>query len=180
MFKPFNRYMIACIAVFSAISQAVAQPKAIGTTYSLSGLSVMYEHNIGNGCFIDADLRAEMGEVFRNITEIPGISTSLSCNFIFKEWESNNGNMLCAFAGPGITAGIASDLYKDRRYFFGLKGRAGIECRFDRGVAISASLNPVIGSHLVIRNEYLEMTYYRNGLLNAVLPEIGIKYTFGR
>lgn len=178
--KPPNRYMIACLVVFSAIFQAVAQPKAIGTTYSLSGLGVMYEHNVGEGCFIDADLRAEMGEVFRNTTGIPGISTSLSCNFTLKEWESHNGNIICAFAGPGVTAGIASDLYKDRGYFFGLKGRAGIECRFDRGVAISASLNPVIGSHLVIRDEYLEMTYYRNGLLNAVLPEICIKYTFGR
>ena len=178
--KPLNRYMIACIAVFSAIFQSVAQPKAIGTTYSLSGLGVMYEHNVGKGCFVDADLRVEMGEVFRNVTHTPGISASLSCNVILKEWKSHNGNMICAFAGPGVTAGIASDLHKDRGYFFGLKGRAGIECRFDRGVAISACLSPVVGSHLVIRDEYLEMTYYRNGLVNAVLPEIGIKYTFGR
>ena len=180
MLTPLNRYMPACVAVFLAIFQAVAQPKAVGATYSLSGLGIMYEHNIGEGCFIDADLRAEMGEVFRNTTGIPGVSASLSCNFILKEWESHNGNMICAFAGPGVTAGIAKDLHKDRGCFFGLKGRAGIECRFDRGVSISACLNPAIGSHLVIRDEYLEMTYYRNGLLNAVLPEIGIKYTFGR
>ena len=178
--KPLIRLTIAFIAVFSAIFQAVAQPKAIGTTYSLSGLSIMYEHNVGEGCFIDADLRTEMGEVFRNVTGIPGISTSLSCNFILNEWKSHNGTEICAFAGPGMTVGIANDLHKDRGYFFGLKGRAGIECSFDRGVAVSVCLNPVLGSHLVIRDEYLEMTYYRNGLLNAVLPEIGIKYTFGR
>lgn len=180
MLSHLNRYAIACIAVFSAIFQAAAQPKAIGTTYSLSGFGIMYEHNVGDGCFIDADLRTEMGEVFRNVTGMPGISSSLSCNFTFKEWESRNGNMICAFAGPGIMVGISNDLHKDRGYFFGLKGRAGIECSFDRGVAVSVSLNPTIGSHLVIRKDYLEMTYYRNGLMNAVLPEIGIKYTFGR
>jgi hypothetical protein len=53
-----------------------------------------------------------------------------------------------------------------------------VECSFERRIAISASLNPIIGSHLMIRDEYLEMTYFRNGLLNAILPEIGIKYTF--
>lgn len=178
--KYLNRYVIACLAVFSAIFQSGAQPKGIGATFSLSGIGLMYEHNVGEGCFIDADIRTEMGEVFRNVTGIPGISASLSSNFILNEWKSHNGNQICAFAGPGVTVGTASDLHKDRGYFFGLKGRAGIECRFDRGVAVSVCLNPVVGSHLVIRNEYLEMTYYRNGLLNALLPEIGIKYIFGK
>lgn len=175
---PLKRYIIVCMAVFMAIFQAVAQPKAAGVAFSLSGFSTMYEHNVGEDCFIDAELRTEMGEVFRNATDIPGLSASFSCNFIFKEWNSGNGNAVCAFAGPGIAAGITSDLHKDRGYFFGIKGRVGVECSFERRIAISASLNPIIGSHLMIRDEYLEMTYFRNGLLNAILPEIGIKYTF--
>lgn len=176
---PLKRYLIVCLAVFVALFQASAQPKAMGATFSLSGFSAMYEHSFGEDCFVDADLKAEMGEVFRNVTDIPGISASFSCNFIYSKWKSGNGNAVYAFAGPGISVGIASDLHKDRGYFFGIKGRVGVECQFDRRVAISASLNPILGSHLIIRDEYLEMAYYRNGLLNAILPEIGIKYTFG-
>lgn len=180
MFEPVKRYMITCMVVLMAMVQAVAQPKAVGTTYSLSGLGLMYEHRLRGDSFINTDIRAEMGEVFRNATDIPGISASFTLNFIFKEWKSANGSALCAFVGPGISAGIANDLHKDRGYFFGIKGRVGIEGIFDRGISISASLNPTIGSHLIIREEYLEMAYYRNGLLNMILPEIGIKFLLGK
>lgn len=178
MLEPVKRYLITCLVVLMAMAHAVAQPKSVGTTYSLSGIGIMYEHNLNGDCFIETDIRAEMGEVFRNATDIPGISASFSCNFVFKEWKSTNGSALCAFAGPGISAGIVNDLHKDRGYFFGIKGRVGLEGIFDRRVSISVSLNPIIGSHLIVREEYLEMAYYRNGLLNAILPEIGIKFLF--
>ena len=43
---PLKRYLTVCLAVFMAISQAVAQPKAAGVAFSLSGFSAMYEHNV--------------------------------------------------------------------------------------------------------------------------------------
>ena len=64
-------------------------------------------------------------------------------------------------------------------YFFGLKGRIGAECGFNRNISLSVTLNPVFGSHLILMEEHIEMKYYKNGLINTILPEIGIKYTFG-
>lgn len=86
--------------------------------------------------------------------------------------------MICAFAGPGISLGMADELKKGRGYFIGLKGRAGAECSFDRQVSISICINPVLGSHLTLEDDHLEMKLYRYGLLDAVMPEIGIKYMF--
>ena len=95
-----------------------------------------------------------------------------------KRWTTRNGNSFNAFAGPGVIIGYAHDFLKDQGYLFGLKGRVGVECRFDRNVSISACITPVIGSHAMLREDYIEMRYYRNGLISTALPEIGIKYAF--
>ena len=173
-----KRYITVCIAAIAAMTYGHAQSKSLGASYSISGLGINYEYNIYQECFINADIRAETLAVFMNRNNNPGISASLSCNFIIKEWKSRNDNSVSLFAGPGITIGMSDDFRKDLGYFFGLKGRIGAECRFDRHIAISVSLNPVIGSHLIVMEEHVEMKYYKNGLINAVLPEIGIKYIF--
>ena len=169
---------ICCIAAFAAVSNIHAQPKSIGTSYSLSSIGITYEHKLNQECFINVGLQSEVLGIFMNRKNDPGISASLSCNFNIIEWKSRNDNIISFFAGPGIAFGIAEDFRKDMGYFIGLKGRIGAECSFDRHISISASLNPMIGSHLVIMEEHVEMKYYRNGLINAILPEISIKYMF--
>ncbi len=167
------------MTAFAAILCCHAQPKAIGTSYSFSGLGITYEHHLGSDCFINADVRAEMAALFIDRKNDSGISASVSCNFIIKEWKSRNDNTISIFAGPGIALGLSQDLYKEMGYFFGLKGKIGTECRFDRNISISIALNPVLGSHVIIMDEHIEMKYFKNGLINTILPEIGIKYTFG-
>jgi hypothetical protein len=178
MTEALKRYAILCLAVFAAMHLGHAQPKAAGTSWSFSGIGVTYEHLMNPGCFLNASIRAETGELFMNRSQSPGISASLSFNYILKSWKSRNGNMICAFAGPGISLGMADELKKGRGYFIGLKGRAGAECSFDRQVSITICINPVLGSHLTLEDDHLEMKLYRYGLLDAVMPEIGIKYMF--
>ena len=173
-----KRYFLLSIALFSAMFCGYAQPKAIGGTFSLSGLGIMYEHTLNEECFIDMDLRAEMGEVFMNKTDIPGVSASFSCNFIVKKWISRYGTEIKAIVGPGVAIGMARDLGEDFGYFMGLKGRVGLECCFDRKVAVSVCLNPTLGSHLNISGNTAQMKLYKIGMINTVLPEIGIKYMF--
>lgn len=173
-----KKLTIMIMAVFSAMTLSYAQPKSIGTLYSFSGLGFCYEHVLNDECFISADIRAEMGEVFMNRTDMPGISASVTGNFILATWPSGNGNKINFFAGPGVVMGTASDYHVERGYFFGLKGRTGVECLFDRNISISASLNPIFGSHMVIMDDSVQMKHYKNGLINAILPEIGIKYLF--
>ena len=160
------------------MSFSYAQPKASGGIFSFSGIGFTYEHYLNQDCFIEADLRAETTELFLNRTDYPGVSASLTSNFILKEYSSQNGNPIRIFAGSGITVGKARDLRKESGYFFGLKGRAGIECNFKRKISISASLNPIFAMHMVILGDHADMKYYRNGLMNLIMPEVGIKHMF--
>lgn len=166
------------IAVFSVMVCSYAQPRTLGTAYSYNGASIVYEHVLSDECFIMTDLKAELGEVFTNRTDIPGISASVTANFILKSWPSSNGNVINMFAGPGAAIGLSSDYHRERGFFFGLKGRIGVECFFSRQVSISASLNPILGTHMVINDDTVQMNYYKYGLLSSILPEIGIKYAF--
>ena len=178
MSERMKRSVLLCIVAFATMSFSYAQPKAAGGIFSFCGIGLTYEHDLNQNCFIEADLRAETSELFLNRTEYPGVSASLTSNFILKEYSSQNGNPIRIFAGSGITAGKARDLRKDSGYFFGLKGRAGLECNFERGISISVCLNPIFASHMVILGDHAEMKYYRNGLLNLIMPEVGIKHMF--
>ena len=178
MHDALKRYLLVCMTVCAVMHYADAQPRSAGTSYSFSGIGIEYEHDLRKDCFINADIRAEMLALFMDRNHTPGISASFSCNFIIREWESRNSNVISLFAGPGVTVGLANEFRKDYGMFFGLKGRVGAECRFDRNVAVSICLNPILGSHLSIVDEVIEMSYYKNGLINTILPEIGIKYTF--
>lgn len=173
-----KRFLLVCLTVFAVTQYSDAQPRSIGTSYSISGIGLEYEHDLNRDCFINAGIRAEMLAFFMNRNDSPGISASFSCNFTLKEWNSRNDNAIRIFAGPGVTAGLTHEFRKANGIFFGLKGRVGAECRFDRNVAVSICLNPILGSHLTIVDEHIEMRYYKAGLINAILPEIGIRYTF--
>lgn len=166
------------ITVFSVMVCSYAQPRTLGSAFSYNGISLVYEHVLSDECFITTDLRAELGEVFINRTDIPGISASVTADFILKSWLSANGNPINMFAGPGAAIGVASDYHLERGVFLGLKGRIGVECFFSRKVSISASLNPILGTHMVIEDDAVHMKYYKYGLLSSILPEIGIKYAF--
>jgi len=95
-----------------------------------------------------------------------------------RSWLSANGNPISFFAGPGAAIGVVSDYHQERGLFFGLKGRIGLECFFSRKVSISVSINPILGTHMVIKDDAVQMKYYKYGLLSSILPEIGIKYAF--
>ena len=175
-----KRYVLSCIAACASMVVAYAQPRAVGGIFSFSGIGIIYEHDMNDSCFIEVDIKAETGEYFMNRAETPGISVSFTSDFILKKWKSCNDNTVSIFAGPGVSVGKSNDFHKDNGYFFGLKGRAGIECLFDRNVAVSMSLNPVIGSHIVFMGDHAVMKYYKNGLMNLIMPEIGIRHTFNQ
>ena len=117
MSERMKRSVLLCIVAFATMSFSYAQPKAAGGIFSFCGIGLTYEHDLNQNCFIEADLRAETSELFLNRTDYPGVSASLTSNFILKEYSSQNGNPIRIFAGSGITAGKARDLRKDSGYF---------------------------------------------------------------
>ena len=160
------------------IGECLAQPKSIGTFYSVSGIRLSYEHYIDSESFIDLSLKAECGDLFFGMGIWPGLTTSFTWNMYFSRFDSRNGNEIRLYAGPGLNLGWTNDLLRPMGMTFGLKGSLGVECEFDRNVTISAALSPVIGTHMVFHEDFIDMRYYRMGLMGLIMPEAGIRYTF--
>lgn len=157
---------------------ANAQPESFGTTFSFNGIGLCYEHSVNENTFMEFALKTMTGEAFMNREEYPGVSVSFTWNMIMKTWDSRNGERIDLFAGPGLAAGWSKDFMKERGFNIGLAGRVGVQCSFSRNVEISACVTPVLGMHMVLLKESIRMEYYRYGLLNTIMPEIGIRYRF--
>lgn len=171
--------LTATLLLTMPLSQLYGQPKSFGATFSFSGFALSYEHALDRyNSFVEASLKAETAELFLYRTVFPGISGSVTWNIPVKEWISSDGNRLVFFAGPGLVSGYGQDYKMPAGMFFGLKGRVGIECNFSRNVIISAFLSPILGSHIEFHRDHLIMRNYRNGIIWALSPEVGVKYRF--
>lgn len=155
-----------------------AQDNSLGTTWSFAGIGIAYERNVSADAFAHVSIQTEMLETFIGRTEHPGLSAAFTWNLVFAQIESRNGTPVRFFAGPGIAAGLSCDLDTPRGMYFGLKGRVGVQCIYDRKVNISVSLAPLLGIHVSQRDENIMTQTYKNGLLSAIFPEIGISYRF--
>lgn len=173
-----HKSIMTFIAVFLVLSSAAAQTKSIGTTWSFSGIGLTYCHEADNRSFFDIQGKIELGELFMNRTDVPGVSLAFTRNYILKEWESEEGDKVYLISGPGVSAGWSRDYMKGHGVHLGLKGCFGIECRYSRNLKLSLYVSPVLGVHATNENNYMKLEYYRNGLLGTIIPEIGIKYSF--
>lgn len=159
---------------------ANAQPKAISTTWSYSGIGIGYEYIISHDTFLQVDAKADMTGVFNGNDKVPGPTASFTWNMIFARSVSENGCDICWFAGPGAAVGWSKDFRSSEGFIFGIKGRIGMECCFKRNIAISVSISPTLGMHASENNGMTNMRLYKNGLIYCLIPEVGIKYSFGK
>ena len=151
-------YVAVLAALVLSLGGLYAQPKAAGCIFSTSGLGVTYEHSMEKGNFLSADLSLDTDDVIWKRADRPGVTASFVWNMVFAEKDSAYGNK----------AGIA----------FGLKGCIGVECRFRRPFILSATLSPTIGTHMTSKDGNTMMKLYRCGLIETIIPNIGIKYAF--
>lgn len=165
-------------ALFLAQSTLDAQSKAIGVDFSISSIGLSYEHYVESGSFLTFDMYLDTDDLMWLRASHPGASASLIWNMVFAEKNSSLGNRISFFAGPGIMVGYVTDMNDIAGCAFGLKGRVGVECTFKRPVTLSASLSPLLGCHITSQNAEVKMKLYKSGLIQTIIPEIGIKYTF--
>ena len=165
-------------ALFLAQSTLDAQSKAIGVDFSISSIGLSYEHYVESGSFLTFDMYLDTDDLMWLRASHPGASASLIWNMVFAEKNSSLGNRISFFAGPGIMVGYVTDMNDIAGCAFGLKGRVGVECSFKRPVTLSASLSPLLGCHITSQNAEVKMKLYKSGLIQTIIPEIGIKYTF--
>ena len=171
---------ISCVIILTLLflHESSAQERGVGTSYSYAGVGLTYEQPLGNETFMDLQLRAEAFEIFHSNAPFPGMSASMTWNMYFADFQSGNGNDIRFFAGSGVIIGYMPDMRAPYGGVFGLKGRVGGECRFDRNVAISMSLSPILGAHVTMREGMPHMKLFMNGLIYGLMPEVGIKYLF--
>ncbi len=160
------------------LSEAYAQRKSVGSSFSYAGIGLLYEHELDDKSFAEIQLRAETSALYADRRNGTGFTASFSWNMVFSEKQVRNGNRIVFFAGPGIMAGITGDVKNGNGLMIGLKGRVGGECTFRRKVAVSLSVSPVIGLHMGAREGMINMLLYRTGLLYTIMPEVGLKYAF--
>lgn len=161
-----------------SLSVTNAQSKALGLAFSVTGVGLSYEHHAESDNFLTLDLGIDADDYMWSRSEHLGGSLSLVWNMVFAERKSQYGNIMRFFAGPGVMAGYVTDLGNVPGAAFGMKGRIGMECKFQRSIVLSASLSPILGCHLTTRNDEIRMRLYKSGLLQTIIPEIGIKYSF--
>ena len=176
-----SRYLKALVlpaVLFASLLSAYSQPKSIGASFTFSNIGLVYEHQCAPDAFLGISLRAETAEMFSGRKSHPGISATATWNIIVKEWKSSEDNKVSIFAGPGAVLGWMADHNEFEGLLLGLRGTIGGECTFDRNIAISVSLAPVLGAHIVNRLNNSTMKLYRNGLYYSLIPEISLKYSF--
>ena len=177
------KHRLSIVSAFILLTAACsgdlcAQPKAISTIWSFSGIGLGYEHHMADNSFIQAEIKSELTEVFVNRKGRVGATASFTWNLVFAQLMSGNGNTVRFFAGPGAIAGMAADRKTSAGCTFGIKGRIGAECTFDRHICLSAGIAPVLGMHTSMKDDVFNMRLYRNGLIYGLLPEVSIKYAF--
>lgn len=162
----------------ASLFNAKAQDRTLGTSWSLSEVGVTYEHYTSEDGFARISLQAEMFEIYFGNGRYPGVSADFTWNMRFAQIKSGNHVPISFLAGPGFAVGQAKDLGRSEGFFFGLVGRVGLQCAYERGVNMSISLAPILGLHVSKSKENYMMRVYNNGLLQAVMPEISLSYRF--
>ena len=155
-----------------------AQPKAVSSSWSFSGIGLGYEHMVNDSGFVQIDLKTDTVDLFNERHWTPGGTLSFTWNMIFKNIVSPYGTNVNFYAGPGAVLGWSDDSKAPAGAIFGIKGRVGAELTFRRDVSISVSTSPSLAMHLSADDGEYNMRTYRNGLVYGLIPEIGIKYCF--
>lgn len=161
-----------------SLGSAKAQDNSVGTSWSMSGIGIVYNRDVSPNTFASVGVRMEMLDTFIGREGVPGASATFMWNTVFKEIESANGIPVRFFAGPGMTIGFGNDFMAGPGVFFGLKGNIGLQLRFPRNVDISLKIAPTLGLHVSKSEEIKMMRLYRNGIIQIIIPEIGISYRF--
>ena len=157
---------------------ADAQPRSLGATFSYGGWGIAYEHAMKEGDMLEICLRSELSDHFTDMTRNPGVSVSFTYGITLKEWTSSSGIPMTLNAGPGAYIAWTEDFRQGTGSAFGLKGKICMEGCFERKVILTIGIAPVLGLHTRIMDDHISLTLFRNGLLFAIMPEIGLRYRF--
>lgn len=139
--------------------------------------------------FGNISLYAEIYGIPTGRCSTPGVKLCYSHNIILKGMEFETAR-LSFYAGPGVSVGYMRDaeigkyegtdftLARNSGFMAALSGTGGCLFNFSRNIALDLSFTAELGIH-VRRDEKvhsLNMNFYRNGLLQALYPQLSILF----
>ena len=157
----------------------VAQDRSAGLNLAYNEFSAMCQIPVGEKESLRISANLDMTKVISGKVLYPGVSADAA--YLFRIWGKRflSGESMMLSAGPGACAGYVRDHRGHYGLMASLTGYIGFEYIFLVPVSISLSLEPCLGVHLNRdRFGYVNMDFYRYGLLYSLLPHVGIRYRF--
>lgn len=109
----------------------------------------------------------------------PGVMADWHLLFPVAERKMDGGMSMTLNAGAGLAAGHVRDFHDRAGLSGGLSGLFTAEFAFHRPIVISVGISGVLGCHMTSENKFSStMTFYRNGIVRALIPEVTISYRF--
>lgn len=172
-------YLLAAALLLALPRGLCAQSSALGGELSIFRFGVNYTHkteNILHSASVGLDLSGPILQ--RN--RVPGFYGNYSCDFLLGEKTWKEAHMYF-YAGPGLDFGYGDDFRHPAGIFLGPMA----EVRLDfASLRIPCRLSIVFRPTLALHSykdpisKDLKMGIYSEGLLNSLLPRIGVSYDF--
>lgn len=185
-------YLIACLLLASVTAAAGTKEWSAGLYSSLTGIGLQAQLPSGEGREMDIiSVLADTYGLLSGCTTDIGVRLGYTHDYIISTYVAD-GFTMDFHAGAGLTIGYVHDgengsilgtgeaLQKEMGVMAALSGSIGLRFDFTRKVAIDFGLSANPGVHLRMdrENGSMYLSFYRNGLFQALLPHISIMYRF--
>lgn len=169
---------VLCLGIFfSGNCRAQNVEMGILSSPRHAGLTARFSFKSGTPSILRA--YADLHGVLDGKYSQPGYKTDYHVMFPFFSSSFRDGTVLEIAAGPGAMAGYARDRSAGRGAVFGLSALLSADFRFNVPIVISLGVSASIGGHVIFDDRFGgTMKFYRNGIYDAWIPELSIRYRF--
>ena len=175
-----KKTVVLIIACLCAMEMLMAQDRyvSVGGYFSPKACGISLT-SYRPGSFSDIRLTADLEKVLLGQTAMPGIRADWHLNFILLQRAINQGLTANFYAGAGAMLGYVEDGKSGRGVTAALSGNIGVLFHFAGPLSVSVGFSGNVGAHITWSDKSgSTMNWYRSGLKNILMPEVGIRYRY--
>lgn len=168
----------------AASAQRRVERAGVVSSFKEFGISLGIRHGHGSSLYNTFSLNADMEGIFFGKEVVPGVKFSYTHQNFIRKGSFRGGDALYAiFFGGGFCGGYVKDSggeWFGHGPMAGLAADAGALFLFPCKIDIMLSLSGEFGLHLRkdLRYGSTDLSWYRNGVVKAWVPNITIFYRF--